>query len=130
MYEKTAFINIDFLPPAAERLCMLPEAAEISGYDNVILRMIDNFPWSFDCRMKSDTAYDETALSYISKKFNELGIGLIFVFPGINDFSRLFRLKGYRRFADVEHGSVTAKTEAFGFSAFLESVAEDFNFSL
>ena len=113
------------MPPAAERFCRLPEAVIKAGYDELCIRIIDNFPWSFDCRMKSDSAYPENVISFISEACAERGTALSLVFPGMYDYIRLIRLSGYRRFARAEPGVPGINTDAVGFSQLIETVTED-----
>ena len=125
MLENSIFINLDFFPPTSERLCRIPDAAAAIKNTSIYVRLIDNFPWSFDIRMKSDTAFDDTAVSYFSRKCAENKMKLIFIFPGIFDYCRILRLKGYNRFASFNDGFIKINTEAFGFSSFIEQLAED-----
>ncbi len=113
------------MPPSVERFCKVPEAVSEAGYNELCIRMIDNFPWSFDCRMKSDSAYPENVVSFVAEACYEKGIAFSLVFPGLYDYVRLIRLNGYRRLALDGPGVPGINTDAVGFSHLIETITED-----
>ena len=126
MSEQTAYIDLDFLPPIVERLAALPDMLKQGGYSSVVLKIIDNFPWVFDRRMQSSTAYPESIIAYAAEKFEKHGIRFSFIFPGKNDFNRILRLNGYRRLVSDRPGIVTIDTGRLEFLPLIESLAEDY----
>ncbi|MDC7126833.1 MAG: hypothetical protein PQJ46_14775 [Spirochaetales bacterium] len=121
-------INTDFMPPKSEVLCTLADTAHRRGNEVLCLRMIDNFPWSFDSRMQSSTAYDESVLDFLSGQCSKLGIQLAFIFPGVSDFSRILRLNGYHNFFKTgEDGIIELDTDFVASSSLISEVIEDFN---
>ncbi|MDC7225487.1 MAG: hypothetical protein PQJ61_01840 [Spirochaetales bacterium] len=125
MPKSTVSIFLDHLPPTAERLCALPIEAAGKDFEGLELKLIDNFPWDFECRMKSCTSYDEIAIGFVSEQCKALGLNLYLRFPCEDDFARILRLRGYRKFIKRDSGKIIIDSEAVGFKHLIESVAED-----
>ena len=126
MKENTVFLNLDFMPPTAGVLSVLPEKIAAMKARKVLMRMIDNFPWSFDCRMQSDSAFSEQPAEYFLKGIIDRGIEVALQFPGPNDFNRLLRTKGYRRLAESDdNGFQIINREGLGFRSLIETIGED-----
>ena len=127
MDDNIAYINLDFFPPTAELLCSVPRKAVEKGVNKLCLRIIDNFPWDFDCRLRSFSSYDDSTIDFFSKECESLDLELSLAFPAKDDFSRLLRLNGYRRMADPAMKSLIVDPESIGFKSLIDSVAEDFS---
>ncbi len=124
--DKIISINIDELPPIEARLGMLPDSAAELGYEILNIRMIDNYPWSFEPRMSCDNAYTENILAFLDEKCEKIGIRLSFILPGTYDFTRILRLDGYRHLISYSSGFPVFNCQAVGASAVLESIVEDY----
>lgn len=126
MQKTTQYIDLDFLPPTAELICSIPERAKEENVETICLKIVDNFPWDFDGRLRSFSSYDESMIDFISKESKKLGIRLIIKFPEADDFLRLLRLQGYRRLLDINSKQLKIKTSSVGFKPLIESAADDF----
>ncbi|MBI9106802.1 MAG: hypothetical protein JEZ04_08650 [Spirochaetales bacterium] len=120
-----AYINLDFLPPSTERLFELPDAARKEGVNEIVLKIINNFPWEFEPRMRSDFFFPENVIAYFFRLCTQANIRISFVFPGPDDFGRLLRLSGYTRLAGSSGGMVLIDPDSVGLKSFLESIFED-----
>ena len=126
MNKKYIVLDNDNIPVTAEKLCLLPDILKSNDIDSVSLRMIDSFPWDFECRMKADFAYSDNTVDYFVNRIAKLGIKLQFVLPGEGDFIRLMKLSGYRRYNTGSGKNIFIDTEAVGFTSLIESIVEDY----
>ena len=121
MQEDFVYLNLDFMPPTAERLCMLPENIRKRGYRRIYLNIIDNFPWSFEQRLQSSTAYSEAELDYFVKSCSKLNLKLSYIFPESGSFLRLLRCNGYRRMSLTGTQLIQIDPEAVGVNLLMDS---------
>jgi len=125
MPEKMFFINLDFFPPSAERLFELPSIIEENGGQDVYLKMICNFPWEFEPRMRAESFYPDNVTEHFFKLCSAAGMKITFLFPGPNDLERLLRLPGYSRLSFRDAEVLRVNPDSIGLKSFFESVIED-----
>ncbi len=118
-------LNLDFQPPAAERLLLLPSELSYHGISEIIIRLLDNFPWTFESRLLSCGTLPEEVMGHLVKLLDKQGISFSLMFPGASDLGRLLRIPGYRRMFRKEENILTINPEATGFKRFMDDVLED-----
>ena len=119
-------LNLDFFPSTSERLSLVPDKVSETGAEGLCLKIIDNFPWDFECRMKGACAYSDSLLSWFSERCRGLGLRLFFAFPGPDDFTRILRLSGWRHLRRKDSEQLIIDTDAVGFNRIIDELSEDF----
>jgi hypothetical protein len=125
MADNNVFIDLDFFPPTAERLFKLPGILKERGVQKICMKMICNFPWEFEPRMRSESFFPENVTAHFFKLCSDAGIRLSFLFPGTDDFGRILRLPGYSRLACPDCDILYINPESTGIKSFIESIFED-----
>ncbi|MCC6683167.1 MAG: family 20 glycosylhydrolase [Phycisphaeraceae bacterium] len=70
-------LDLKGLPPTPARLLELLDVFVVAGFNAVLVEWEDAFPWSFDRRMRSLTAYTPATVCEFVKRAESLGIELI-----------------------------------------------------
>ena len=126
MDKKTVFINLDYMPPSPAMIKKLPDLLDEADVISVAFRLIDNFPWAFDGRMQSDSAFPEQMVEYLDSGLSARNIEYSMMFPGPGDFTRILRVKGFRRMAlDDKNRPLFINCEQIGFKSFIDNIMED-----
>lgn len=125
MTHEKIYLDLDFMPPVAERFFKIPGIVKEGGFHSICLKMMCSFPWEFESRMKADSYFPENVISHFFKLCTDAGISISFVFPGPGDFGRLLRLPAYSRLACGDFAIPSLNPESTGMKSFIESVIED-----
>lgn len=123
--KRCVHLDLKGTPPTPERLLRLLEIFAAARYNSVLVEWEDSFPWTFDERFRSETAYAPATIRKFVKTADRLGMEIIPLVQCLGHMETPLRLREYEHMREVSYDESVLNPLARGARELIGGMIDD-----